>query len=112
MGTFQNNLNTLRKNSGFSLQELANRLNNKYDVKFSKTSLDRWEKGESSPSVTQASALAHFFNVSLDELSGIEELDIEDNKIEAAHFDKEDLTEEERKQVKTFIDFLKGNRDK
>ena len=103
MNEFPNNLRKLRKNSGFSLQELANRLNNKYDAKFSKTSLDRWEKAESSPSVTQASALAHFFNVSLDSLSGLKDLQIEENVTKAAHFDKENLTEEEIAQVEKFI---------
>ena len=60
METFEKNLKTLRKSRNLSLQELATRLNKNYNVKFSKTSIDRWEKGESSPSMDHASALAHF----------------------------------------------------
>ena len=44
MSNFPSNLNTLRKSRNLSLQELATRLNEKYEVKFSKASIDRWEK--------------------------------------------------------------------
>ena len=44
METFEKNLKTLRKSRNLSLQELATRLNKNYNVKFSKTSIDRWEK--------------------------------------------------------------------
>lgn len=60
METFEKNLKALRKSRNLSLQELATRLNKNYNVKFSKTSIDRWERGESSPSMDHASALAHF----------------------------------------------------
>ena len=61
-GNFRKEFKTLRKSRNLSLQELATRLNKNYNVKFSKTSIDRWEKGESSPSMDHASALAHFWH--------------------------------------------------
>lgn len=66
---FANNLKRLRKNKSLSLSELSDRLNKNYNVKFSKATLARWEDGQSSPSIEHASALAHYFDVTLDELS-------------------------------------------
>lgn len=107
MASFEQNLNSLRKSRKLSLQELANRLNKNYDVKFSKTSIDRWEKGESSPSMDHASALAHFFNVSLDELSGLEELKQQEPQTMAAHLNGELHNEEDIKYIMGLIERLK-----
>lgn len=107
MARFEQNLNSLRKSRKLSLQELANRLNKNYDVKFSKTSIDRWEKGESSPSMDHASALAHFFNVSLDELSGLEELKQQEPQTMAAHLNGELHNEEDIKYIMGLIERLK-----
>ena len=81
MTKFSDNLSNLRKANNYSLKELSDRLNSKYNVKFSKASIDRWEKGTTSPSMEHASALSDFFGVSLDELSGREELVVEENLI-------------------------------
>lgn len=110
MSNFGENLVSLRKNRNLSLVELTNQLNNKFDVKFSKASIDRWEKGTTSPSVSHASALAQFFGVTLDELSGREEIDMEHQETIAAYFDKEDLTEEEMEEVRQFIEFIKNRK--
>lgn len=110
MSNFGENLVSLRKSRNLSLVELTNQLNNRFDVKFSKASIDRWEKGTTSPSVSHASALAQFFGVTLDELSGREEIDIEHQETIAAHFDKDDLTEEEMEEVRQFIEFIKNRK--
>ena len=44
MTNFSDNLSKLRKSRNLSLKELSDRLNTKYEVKFSKASIDRWEK--------------------------------------------------------------------
>ncbi|MCQ9301296.1 XRE family transcriptional regulator [Staphylococcus hyicus] len=103
MSNFGENLVSLRKSRNLSLVELTNQLNNRFVVKFSKASIDRWEKGTTSPSISHASALAQFFGVTLDELSGREETI-------AAHFDKENLTDEEMEEVRQFIEFIKNRK--
>lgn len=106
MTTFAENLLKLRKSRGLSLKELSDRLNNKYAVKFSKASIDRWEKGLTSPSMDHASALADYFNVSLDELSGLEEMKQQPQTM-AAHLNGELHNEEDIKYIMGLIDRLK-----
>ncbi|MGV3043464.1 helix-turn-helix domain-containing protein [Staphylococcus rostri] len=114
MSNFSRNLITLRKSKNLSLVELTKQLNSKYEVKFSKASIDRWEKGLTSPSVTHASALAHYFNVTLDELSGISDLsDKKELKQDtlAAHLDG-DYTEEELAKIREYADMVRKSRDR
>ena len=106
METFEKNLKALRKSRNLSLQELATRLNKNYNVKFSKTSIDRWERGESSPSMDHASALAHFFGISLDELSGIKEMKEKEPITLATHLEGE-LKQEDVDYIMSLIDRFK-----
>ncbi|WP_419791986.1 helix-turn-helix transcriptional regulator [Staphylococcus chromogenes] len=110
MSKFSLNLIALRRKRNLTLVELANQLNKKYDVKFSKASIDRWEKDQTSPSVTHASALAHFFGVSLDELSGREELDLQKPQTLAAHLEGE-LKQEDIDYIMSLVERFK-NEDK
>ncbi|MDW8546318.1 MULTISPECIES: helix-turn-helix domain-containing protein [Staphylococcus] len=107
MTTFSKNLYNLRKSRDLSLKELSDRMNSKYDIKFSKASIDRWEKDTTSPSMDHASALADFFNVSLDELSGREELKTDHPQTMAAHLNGELDSEEDVKYIMGLIERLK-----
>jgi len=110
MTNFSDNLSKLRKSRNLSLKELSDRLNTKYEVKFSKASIDRWEKGITSPSMEHASALSDYFNVSLDELSGRKEIKIEQPQTLAAHLEGE-LKQEDVDYIMSLIDRFK-NEDK
>lgn len=106
MTNFSDNLSKLRKSRNLSLKELSDRLNTKYEVKFSKASIDRWEKGITSPSMEHASALSDYFNVSLDELSGRKEIKIEQPQTLAAHLEGE-LKQEDVDYIMSLIDRFK-----
>ncbi|MCG1129270.1 helix-turn-helix domain-containing protein [Staphylococcus epidermidis] len=110
MTNFSDNLSKLRKSCDLSLKELSDRLNAKYEVKFSKASIDRWERGITSPSMEHASALSDYFNVSLDELSGRKEMKIEESQTLAAHLEGE-LKKEDVNYILSLIDRFK-NEDK
>ena len=110
MTNFSDNLSKLRKSRNLSLKELSDRLNARYEVKFSKASIDRWEKGFTSPSMEHASALSDYFNISLDELSGRKEMKIEEPKTLAAHLEGE-LKQEDVDYIMSLIDRFK-NEDK
>ena len=110
MTNFSDNLSKLRKSRNLSLKELSDRLNANYEVKFSKASIDRWEKGITSPSMDHASALAHYFNVSLDELSGLEEMKKSHPQTMAAHLEGE-LKQEDIDYIMSLADRFK-NEDK
>ena len=59
---FNNKLYELRKQKGFSQEELANRLN------VSRQTVSKWEVGESTPDMEKLVAISDLFGVSLDEL--------------------------------------------
>jgi len=59
---FNNKLYELRKQKGFSQEELANRLN------VSRQTISKWEVGESTPDMEKLVAISDLFDVSLDEL--------------------------------------------
>lgn len=59
---FNNKLYELRKQKGFSQEELANRLN------VSRQTISKWEVGESTPDMEKLVAISDLFGVSLDEL--------------------------------------------
>ena len=59
---FNNKLYELRKQKGFSQEELANRLN------VSRQTISKWEVGESTPDMEKLVAISDLFEISLDEL--------------------------------------------
>lgn len=110
-----NNIKKLRQSKNLTLIELSNRLNKAYghlNLKFSKATLQRWEEGKSSPSIDHASALADFFNVSLDVVAGRKDPeyveDITDNTL-AAHID-DDVTEVEMEEIQKYFEYIKSKR--
>ncbi|RDW17013.1 hypothetical protein CWR48_15525 [Oceanobacillus arenosus] len=70
MGDFSSNLKRLRKSKNMSLEELAKDINLKYDTKFSKGMLSKYENGKTATNVS-ANVLASYFEVSLDDLLGL-----------------------------------------
>lgn len=59
---FNNRLYQLRKQKGFSQEELANRLN------VSRQTISKWEVGDSTPDMEKLIAISDLFEVSLDKL--------------------------------------------
>lgn len=66
-------LKTIRTENDFSMEELKNILNYKYDLNISKSMISRWENNKSEPLNTYLSAYAREFNLDMNDL-----LDIED----------------------------------
>ena len=59
---FNNKLYTLRKQKGYSQEELANRLN------VSRQTISKWEVGDSTPDMEKLVAISDLFGITLDEL--------------------------------------------
>lgn len=59
---FNNKLYELRKQKGFSQEELAHRLN------VSRQTVSKWEVGDSTPDMEKLIAMSDLFGISLDEL--------------------------------------------
>ena len=65
-GMLGEKLMTLRKKSGYSQQELADRL------KVSRQTISNWELNQGAPSIGKAKELADIYKISLDDLVGDE----------------------------------------
>jgi transcriptional regulator with XRE-family HTH domain len=108
--TIGRTLKHLRELKGVSMDQMAEDLK-KYDVNPSKSMISRWENDKADPSMEYAKVLSLYFNVTLDELIGLVELQHKEPEIHtlAAHA-TEDLTDEEQEEVIKFVQFLKSKR--
>ena len=97
---FNNKLYELRKQKGFSQEELANRLN------VSRQTISKWEVGESTPDMENLVAISELFEISLDVLvldKVPEEADTSAQVVKSEFYSdiKENvLTDENRKKAK------------
>lgn len=99
--TFSKRLKQLRKESNKTQEEVSKQL------KITRATLSRYEKGEIEPPITTVMDLANFFNVSLDWLAGNSE--IKDPSINTHRLLElyNSLPSEHKIQVFTFINYLK-----
>ena len=76
------------------------------------SSINYWEKGQRTPSVAAAQKLADYFNITLDELYDIDNIDNipESTNTLAAHFDGDEYTDEELEEIKRFAEYVKSKR--
>lgn len=70
-----NRLKELRKNNKLSMDTLIEKLNQKYNLRITKSMVSRWENNLSEPSSKFVTAYAKFFNVDLNYLAGITNFD-------------------------------------
>lgn len=104
---FSQNLKYLRNKHDMEQIDLAHKLGKK-----SASSISEWEKGKYTPKMKTLKDISDIFNVSINDLMSIdlsEQSQPQQDTI-AAHFDKEDLTDEEKQEVQDFINYLKSKR--
>lgn len=108
---------TLNEND-MSLSELARR------VGMAKSAVSRYLNGSREFPLNRANDFANALHISTEYLLGFEKrhndetetVEDDNSKVKevdtiAAHFDKEDLTEDEKKEVQDFINYLKSKRN-
>lgn len=98
-------LKSLRRDAGLTQTELANKLN------ISQQSYARWENGKVTPSLEKLNDIAHFFEVSIDHLSGkqntVEQGDDLDNIELLFRLNSKGMSEEEKEIFKReLIEFM------
>lgn len=104
---FSQNLKYLRNKHDMEQIDLAHKLGKK-----SASSISEWEKGKYTPKMKTLKDISDIFNVSINDLMSIDlskQSQTQQDTI-AAHFDKEDLTEDEKQEVQDFINYLKSKR--
>lgn len=104
-------LKELRIKRGLSQEDLAERLNEMFNASINKGMISKWENNIVEPRLDIARMLALFFNISLDELLGIDIRDKNDDAY-AAHLDGEDWTEEELEEIEKFKEYIRSKRKK
>lgn len=96
-----------------SQEELAEKINTAYGTTLNKGMISKWENNLIDPSLETARVLVQFFNITLDELLGLDQkVDNYDVKDIAAHHDGEDWTEEELEFIRKFKELIKSQRSK
>lgn len=120
MATFSERLRELRTQFGYSQQDLADKMD------ATKQMISQYERGVRKPDLDTLTALCDIFNVSSDYLMGKSDVTVrllttEDLKrlntpekgssTIAAHFDGDEFTEEEWKEIEKFKLFVKSKRE-
>lgn len=72
--TLGERLKTLRRNCHITQDELANKINTKFNTSINKSMISKWENDKGDPYLEYAKYLAIFFNVSLDYLLGLTDI--------------------------------------
>jgi len=101
------NIKKLRIEQHLSQEELARRVG--YT---DRSSIAKIEKGEFDLPQSKIFAFADALGVSASDLMGWDEPTREKAQTVAAHFDGDDLTDEEMDEIQKYIDFVKSRRNK
>ncbi|MCE5580707.1 helix-turn-helix transcriptional regulator [Staphylococcus pseudintermedius] len=101
---FSENLLSLLHQKGIDQKQLA------IDLNISPASVTHWIKENKYPRIGKIEEIAEYFDVPLSRLTQDQEKKEEHQETIAAHFDKEDLTEEEMEEVRQFIEFIKNRK--
>lgn len=100
---FNENLKNARVNAGLSQKEVAEKIG------VAKSTYSLYESGNREPGVPIIKKIAEILGVSADELLGIKS---DEPLTVAAHFDGDELTEDEMDEIQNYIDFVKSRRNK
>lgn len=74
--SFGTKLKTLRNSMNLTQEELAKALNAKHGTKFNKGMISKWENDKEEPRIDSVRYIADFFNVSLDEILGLKDNEV------------------------------------
>ncbi|MBF7019254.1 helix-turn-helix transcriptional regulator [Staphylococcus sp. 18_1_E_LY] len=99
------NLEQLMKQNNITQIELSEAIG------VSQSTISNWIKEVKYPRIGKIEELAEYFNVPKSRITERQDVVKEEQDTFAAHFDKENLTEEEMEEVRKFIEWVK-NRDK
>ncbi|MFC3883788.1 helix-turn-helix domain-containing protein [Bacillus songklensis] len=118
MYSFGSILKNLRTSKKLSIDQLVKQINEKYNMKISKSMISRYENDEAEPKMNMVRIFADFFDASPEYIMGLEESDkksVSKNSkaIEtiAAHLDEKNITDEKMKNIIKYIDFIFQDED-
>ena len=100
----------IRTENNLSQEEFADRINKQIGLSITKGMVSKWESNSIEPKTRMIKAIAETFQVSLDQMLGLN-VPEKPSTVEtiATHID-DDLTEEELAEIKKYIQFIKSQR--
>ncbi|MDW4081683.1 helix-turn-helix domain-containing protein [Staphylococcus saprophyticus] len=98
------NLEQLMKQNNITQIELSEAIG------VSQSTISNWIKEIKYPRIGKIEELAEYFNVPKSRITERQDVIKEEQDTIAAHFDKENLTEDEKREVEDFINYLKSKR--
>ena len=98
------NLEQLMKQNNITQIELSEAIG------VSQSTISNWIKEIKYPRIGKIEELAEYFNVPKSQITERQDVIKEEQDTIAAHFDTEDLTEDEKQEVEDFINYLKSKR--
>ena len=101
--TVAKNLLYYRKKNKITQKQLAEQLGVKHNA------ISAWENGVNSVDIDTLFQICKIFGVTVNDMYGIKS---DESTTVAAHFDTDDLTDAERKDVANYIEFIKAKRAK
>lgn len=117
MNLIGNRIKSLRKSAELTQEGLAKELRNRYNLKSDRAMVGKWEIGYQTPEMYTIKCLADFFGVSMDFLTGKEEmLPSNDESISKEVLDLakrlQNLNPDIRATLDHLIDLYEGDQDK
>lgn len=104
MNNISNNIKTLRDNKGLTQDGLAQILREQYGQDTVRTTVIRWENGDSEPKLDTLRCLARIFGKSMDEIAGDEPIkELSSNQKALIHF----VEKSDDAQIKKLVDIAK-----
>lgn len=109
MDTLASKIRQLRKQNGFTQEQLANILCEKYGMKVDRVMISKWETGFQTPQISTIKSLAEVFHVSLDYINGLSDYpEVKnipfDNFISSMYRETKDMNEKDKQ---TLLDMAK-----
>lgn len=95
--SFGAKLKQLRISRGWTQEELAEILNDKYETTYNKSMISKWENEKGEPRMESVRNIADLFKITLDELLGLDKKDIYQPKLNEK--DEKDIQKELQKMI-------------
>lgn len=110
MARFGDRFKLLRKEQNLTQQEIADKINNKYNLTFGKSAVSQYENNKRIPEIFALEKFADYFDVSIDFLLGRTSIRNIKEKIYSNAFNSistEGLSEEDLEMIEAMIERLK-----
>lgn len=106
--TVANNLKKYRQEKNLTQKQLAEELSLKLGIDLKHNTISSWENGTNSIDTSMLKAICDILGIDINIIYGVE--NIKEPTTIAAHFDGEEYTEEEMREILEYAKYIKSKR--